>query len=121
AARRRIRREAPLLFALALVTGIAYALGFVLPYPLAGNYTQPQLDLNALNNHTPFSANAFAITWAIVFAAYYIAYRRCPDYPTHAYFVVLGAAALIFNCTLLLMYPTGAADIFDQIFHAREM
>jgi hypothetical protein len=114
-------RETALLVALALITEAVYLFGFVLPYPLAGNFTHPLLDLNRLNNHTPVSANYFALTWAISFAAMYIAYRRCPARPGRAYFAALGAAALVFNLTLLLMYPTGAADLFDQIFRAREL
>ena len=115
------RWEPVLLLTLAMATEIAYVLGFVLPYGLAPSYTQPLLDLNRLNGHTPISANYFAVTWAVSFAAMYIAYRRCPAYPQRSYFLVLGGAALVFNCTLLLMYPTGAADLFDQIFRAREL
>src|SRR5437763_1613104 len=66
-------KDAVILSFLGLVTEAAYIGGFVLPYPLAGNYTHPQTDLNAINDHTPFSANAFALTWAVSFAAYYIA------------------------------------------------
>lgn len=115
------RRETGLLLVLALVAEAAYLFGFVLPYPLAGNYLHPLLDLNRLNDHAPSSANYFAVTWAVSFAASYLAYRRCPAHPARSYFVVLGGAALLFNCTLLLMYPTGAADLFDQVFRAREL
>ncbi len=117
----RAGREVALLLALAVITEIVYALGFVLPYPLAGNYQTPLLDLNRLNGHTPESANWFALTWAVAFTAMWIAYRRCPARPSHAYLGVLGGAALVFNLTLLLMYPTGAADLFDQLFRAREL
>ncbi|MGI8586765.1 MAG: hypothetical protein ACR2M0_03640 [Chloroflexia bacterium] len=106
---------------LALVTEAAYVFGFLLPYPLAGNYTHPLLDLNRLSGHTPASANYFAVTWMVCFAALLIAYSRCPRRPTRGYWLVLGGSALVFNLTLLLMYPTGAADIFDQIFQAREL
>ncbi len=114
-------RETALLLLLAAVAEGAYALGFVLPYPLAGNVTHPLLDLNRLSGHTPASANWFAVTWAVSFAAYFIAYRRCPARPARSYLAVLGGAALLFNATLILMYPTGAADLFDQIFRAREL
>ncbi len=109
------------LLGLAVATELAYVFGFVLPYPLAGNYATPLLDLNRLSGHTPASANYFAVTWAVSFAAMYIAYRRCPTTPSRRYLRVLGGAALVFNLTLLLMYPTGAADLFDQIFRAREL
>src|SRR4051794_7278468 len=72
-------RETALLLLLALVTEIVYIAGFVVPYPLANNFTRPLLDLNRLNNHTPESANYFAVTWAVAFALMYIAYRRCPS------------------------------------------
>jgi hypothetical protein len=114
-------KETALLLLLALVTEIVYFAGFVVPYPLANNFTQPFLDLNRLNNHTPESANYFAVTWVISFALLYIAYRRCPSQASRSYIMALGAAALVFNLTILLMYPTGAADIFDQIFQAREL
>jgi hypothetical protein len=109
------------LLGLAAVTELAYLFGFVLPYPLAGNYATPLLDLNRLSGHTAASANYFAVTWAVSFAAMFIAYRRCSATPSRRYLGVLGAAALVFNLTLLLMYPTGAADLFDQIFRAREL
>src|SRR6476661_5866485 len=103
------RYEWLVLLGLAVATELAYVFGFVLPYPLAGNYTTPLLDLNRLSDHSPASANYFAVTWAVSFAAMYIAYRRCPATPSRRYLQVLGAAALVFNFTLLLMYPTGAA------------
>ncbi|HUS14786.1 MAG TPA: hypothetical protein VM536_07175 [Chloroflexia bacterium] len=114
-------RETALLLLLAVVSEVVYFLGFVVPYPLAGNATEPFLDLNRLSGHTPESANYFAVTWAVTFAAMFIAYRRCPPHPTRAYFAVLGGAALLFSATLMLMYPTGAADLFDQLFQAREL
>src|SRR5437762_1722753 len=74
-------RDTALLLGLALITEAVYFFGFVLPYPLAGNYPYPLLDLNRLSGHTPESANYFALTWAVSFAALYIAYRRCPPRP----------------------------------------
>jgi alpha-1,6-mannosyltransferase len=119
--RRAHRYEWLVLLALGLVTELAYLFGFVLPYPLAGHYATPLLDLNRLSEHTAASANYFAVTWAVSFVAMFIAYRRAPATPSRRYLGVLGAAALVFNLTLLLMYPTGAADLFDQIFRAREL
>ena len=123
---RRVRpalhgRETAILFALAVLIEIAYVLGFVLPYPLADNYAHPLLDLAKMNGSSLASANGFALTWAVSFGAFFLAYRRCPRVPDRRYLGVLIGAALVFNLTLLLMYPTGAADIFDQIFRAREL
>src|SRR4051794_14282794 len=97
-------RETWLLVALALVLETAIFFGFVLPYPLAGNYTTPLLDLAKITHYPAESANYFAVAWIVSFAAFYIAYRRCPDYPARAYLVVVGLGALVFCSTLLLMY-----------------
>ncbi|HUS14476.1 MAG TPA: hypothetical protein VM536_05580, partial [Chloroflexia bacterium] len=118
---RGTRRETAVLTALAALTALAYLLGFVLPYPLAGNYTTPLLDLAKINHASAESANYFALTWIVSFLAYFLAYRRCPAFPGRGYLLVLAGGALVFNGLLMLMYPTGAADIFDQIFRAREL
>ncbi len=96
--------------------------GFVQPYQLRKYYqalTPYPLDLAKINGSTLDSANAWALTWVVLFAALYLAYRRAPARPTPVYWAVLGLFALLFCGTLLFMFPVGAADLFDQIFRGR--
>lgn len=110
---------------LAAVMGIAYDLGFVRPYPLDGYYLVPLLDLAKINSFTAPAANAWALTWIVLFACYYLAFRICPSaadvtrgFRRVALAIICGAAT-IYSVNLLNMYPVGAADIFDQMFRAR--
>ncbi len=96
--------------------------GFVQPYQLRTYYkalTPYPLDLAKINGSTLDSANAWALTWVVLFAALYLAYRRAPARPSRVYWAVLGLFALLFCGTLLFMFPVGAADLFDQIFRGR--
>lgn len=110
---------------LGAISGIAYYLGFTRPYLLSDYYAEPLRDLAKINGHTAPAANAWALTWIVLFACYYLAFRICPgaQYISRAFrwvalFVICGWAA-IFNIYQVFMYPVGAADIFDQIFRAR--
>lgn len=108
------------------ISSAAYFLGFVKPYLLSTYYTHPLLDLAKINGHTASAANEWALTWIVLFACYYLAFRICPavshrttaGFRRTALFIICGWAAL-FCVTLIFMYPVGAADIFDQIFRAR--
>jgi hypothetical protein len=107
------------------VSGIAYYLGLVRPYRLDDYYSQPLLDLAKINGHTAQAANAWGLTWVVLFACYILAFRVCPPstgvtlaFRRIALFLICGWAAF-FSVNLLFMYPVGAADIFDQIFRAR--
>jgi hypothetical protein len=107
------------------ISGIAYYLGFVVPYRMADYYKQPLMDLAKINSHSPQSANAWALTWIVLFVCYFLAFRLCPpsDSVSAAFrrvglFIICGWAAFS-SINMLFMYPVGAADIFDQIFRAR--
>ncbi len=111
--------------ALGGISGVAYDLGFVRPYLLEAYFRKPLLDLAKINGHTAPAANAWAITWIVLFACYYLAFRLCPPsanisrgFRRVALFLICGWAAF-FSINLLFMYPVGAADLFDQIFRAR--
>lgn len=107
------------------ISTIAYYLGFVQPYLLSTYYRQPLLDLTKISGYTAPAANEWAVTWLVLFACYYLAFRLCPPslrvsagYRRVGLAVICGWAA-IFAFTLIFMYPVGAADLFDQIFRAR--
>jgi hypothetical protein len=107
------------------ISAVAYYLGFVRPYLLEQHYATPLLDLAKINGRTAQSANAWGLTWLVLFACYYVAFRMCPpaDRVTRpfrrvALFIICGWAAF-FAVNLIFMYPVGAADLFDQIFRAR--
>ena len=113
------------LVALAGVSGIAYFVGFVRPYLLNDYYAKPLMDLAKINGYTGFAANSWAVTWIVLFACYYAAFRICPPAEGVTRLFRRVALALIcgwavfFSINLLFMYPVGAADLFDQIFRAR--
>lgn len=107
------------------ISSVAYFLGFVRPYLLSTYYNHPLLDLAKINGHAPSAANEWALTWIVLFACYYLAFRLCPPaagttagFRRATLLIICGWAAL-FCVTLIFMYPVGAADIFDQIFRAR--
>src|SRR5436190_3193692 len=113
------------LAALGGISGIAYYLGFVHPYLLHDFYTQPHFDLARISSHTARAANYWALTWIVLFACYYLAFRFCPPsgngsrrFKQVALFIICGFAAF-YSINLIFMYPVGAADLFDQIFRAR--
>src|SRR5689334_14513230 len=70
-------RLAPLVV-LGGISGIAYYLGFVTPYRMSVYYKQPLMDLAKINGHNAQSANAWAITWIVLFICYFLAFRLCP-------------------------------------------
>jgi hypothetical protein len=107
------------------ISGAAYYTGFVRPYLLQDYYAKPLLDLAKINGHTAPAANDWALTWIVLFACYYLAFRLCPPaanasrlFRRVALFLICGWAAF-FCINLIFMYPVGAADLFDQIFRAR--
>jgi len=107
------------------ISGAAYYLGFVRPYRLDEHFREPLLDLAKINGHTAPAANAWAFTWVVLFACYFLAFRLCPPsanvsvaFRRIALFLICGWAAF-FSINVLMMYPVGAADLFDQIFRAR--
>ncbi len=107
------------------ISGVAYYLGFVHPYLLSEYYASPLLDLAKISGYTAPSANLWGITWIIVLACYYLAFRLCPPgegvsraFRRVALLLICGWAAF-FAINLIFMYPVGAADLFDQIFRAR--
>ncbi|HEX8597978.1 MAG TPA: hypothetical protein VF952_05610 [Chloroflexia bacterium] len=107
------------------ISSAAYFLGFVEPYMLSTFFSLPLLDLAKINGYTAPAANEWAITWLVLFACYYLAFRLCPSalhvsagYRRFALALICGWAAA-FAITLIFMYPVGAADLFDQIFRAR--
>ena len=48
------------------------------PYLLEQYYLTPLLDLAKINGRTAPAANAWALTWIVLFACYYLAFRICP-------------------------------------------
>lgn len=107
------------------ISALAYYLGFVRPYLLSTFYKHPLLDLAKINGHTASAFNEWALTWIVLLACYYLAFRLCPSALTtspafrRTALVIICGWAAVFCIALISMYPVGAADIFDQIFRAR--
>ncbi|MEO8286412.1 MAG: hypothetical protein ABI670_08240 [Chloroflexota bacterium] len=110
---------------LGAISALAYYFGLTRPYPLADLYQTPLLELGKITGGTIQAANGWIITWLVLFAAYYLAFRICPSgvrvsaaFRRTALAIIGGGSALFTGC-LFFMYPITAADIFDQIFRAR--
>ena len=103
------------------ISGVAYYLGFVQPYPMPGNYKTPLLDLARLSGAAGSAANSWAFTWIVLFTCYVMAFRFCPssDNMTRVFrrvaLSVIFVFAAFYSINMLFMYPVGAADISTNL------
>jgi hypothetical protein len=110
---------------LGIISGLVYYLGFTRPFFLADYYQEPLLDVGKLTGRTPLAANWWAISWTLLFASYYLAFRICPTGIRvsaafrRATLAIICVAAAVFNVCLIFIYPVTAADLYDQIFRGR--
>lgn len=111
-----------ILFALGSVSETIYLFYFVASFYLPHFYDVPLLDLGKITQYEYDAAVKFVGAFGMLFLLYYCAYRVCVAEKTSA-----GDAnarlilffSLVFAITLLWIYPIGAADVFDYIFHGR--
>jgi ABC-type polysaccharide/polyol phosphate transport system ATPase subunit len=94
-------------------SGLVYLLIFLLPYQLVPHYQMVQPYTWDFQHYSP---QLLAVGWIVLFQIYYLAYRLCPVQPSRLVLGLLISFPVLFSVILLLMYPIGANDIFDQIF-----
>jgi alpha-1,6-mannosyltransferase len=101
------------------VTLLIY-LGFAWRFSLLANVERPLLDMGRMTDHQPGAAGAIFLAFLALFAAYWVGYQhlRSSAPSPDAWKLVVGGAT-VFNLVLLLMYPVGAADVFDNIVRGR--
>lgn len=96
-------------------------LSFVVDYPLAAFVAKyPLTDLGRVNQWSQGYLIRFALTIVGSFAIYLVAWRIARKHPEtpRLTWIILGFAAL-FALTFLFMYPVGATDLFEYVFHSR--
>jgi hypothetical protein len=98
---------------------LTYLFGLLLPYNLLALKLHPLLNIATLTTGNPVTQTQFVVTLALLSGLYYLAWRVCRGQQTRAMWIIVLSSALVFNLTLLYLYPIGAADIFDNILHAR--
>ena len=108
--------------ALALVCAaslVTYGIGLLSPYNVFTLGLRHLLNIGALTQGQPLAQARFVATFAILSALYYLAWRLCRGRQPRSLWIVLWVSALVINFALLWLYPIGAADLFDNIMHAR--
>lgn len=130
-----------ILFVLGSIAEIIYAFYFVASFYLPYYYNTPLLDLGKITQYRYDAAWKFVGAFSALFLLYYCAYRSCiARNPSHKFYagneedltpamphpgsnrsqvLLVILFSLLFSTTLILIYPIGAADVFDYIFHGR--
>ena len=109
---------------------LVYAGTMLVPFYLPRHYATPLLDLGKLTAYSVSAGLTFAAATAVLFAAYYAAYRVVhgaggagggirPHGGVPRGGLVIVLFGLLFSATLALVYPYGAADIFDYTLYGR--
>ncbi len=107
--------------ALGLASLGIYIFALALPYSLPRYFSTPLQDYARISGHTQTSGWSLIAAFLALFLIYAAAWVLMP----RTLSVGRGLAATVlllpvaFGITLLLVYPIGAADIFDYISHAR--
>ncbi len=91
-------------------------------FSLAAHQGQPFLDFGKLTAHQPLQGVVVFLAFAVAFGGYWVGYLQLriegdPASPA-AWKLVIGWA-VAFSLAFLLMYPVGAADVFDNIIRGR--
>lgn len=116
----RLTANRPLALSLvSLLSLLTYLFGLLLPYNLFTLKLKPLLNIPKLTQGNPVAQAQFVLTFALLSGLYYLAWRLCRGQQTRRLWIILLVSALVFNLMLLFLYPIGAADIFDNILHAR--
>jgi hypothetical protein len=108
-----------LLAGLAGLSLFIYVWLFVRPYNLLEWYEQPKLTLR------PFTQDDPSALWWLVWAflvqggLYWLGWWLALQLRSRAAWLIVLSGALAFSVALLFLYPLDAADIFDNIMHAR--
>lgn len=92
---------------------------FVLPYDLLKWYDEPKLTLRPFTQADPSAP--WWLVWAFLVQGglYWLGWRLALQLRGRAAWLIVLSGSLVFGVALLFLYPLDAADIFDNIMHAR--
>ncbi len=111
------------LISIAALSVMVYALFFVRPFSLITYADRTLLDLYKLSKDLP--ADAWGPRWWLIVGftlqaiLYWLGWRLTQQVHGRNAWIAVLAGSLGSLIVLLWMYPIGAADIFDNIFHGR--
>ncbi len=95
-----------------------YLLYLLRSFPLINHYEKPLLDLGKIAGFSQGAGYSFLLAFTALYLLYYAAYRIALRHgPANLGIVVF--FSLVFAATLVMVYPIGAADVFDYIAEAR--
>lgn len=98
---------------------VVYWFGLLSPYNVYALHFRPLLDIASLTKGQPLAEARFVLTFALLSGLYYLAWRVCQGQQARRLWVVLLSSTVLINVALIWLYPIGAADLFDEIMHAR--
>jgi len=107
------------LVAIGMATELIYGVALRVFY-LPAYYSTPLLDLGKLTEYRVGAGWAYLAASVALFALYYTAFVVVLGSSGRARLIVVGGG-VVYCLTLALVYPYGAADVFDYIFYGRMM
>jgi hypothetical protein len=106
-----------MLLLLGAISAVAYCLVFTVTFPLTHYHGELPTQIPEIGSSVSH-AFLFAAGWLILFAAYYAAYRLCPEQHGRRQIAVVVGGSLLFGVLMLLTYPFSSTDVFDYIGRA---
>jgi len=90
------------------------------PLPALSQHVGP-LDLKGITRYSPLACGVYVLILAALFALWWWAWRFADSHgeETRSRVPLILAFAAIFACTLGLMYPVNATDLFQYVFRSR--
>ncbi|MCL5960358.1 MAG: hypothetical protein M1358_13790 [Chloroflexi bacterium] len=116
--RNLLKSDRLLLLLIGCALEATYYLYFVRVFPLEPYYAEPLLDLGKIAGTSRNAGYSFLLAFTTLVILYYLAYRIARRQSGTGILIVV-SFAILFNATLVPVYPIGAADVFDYISGAR--
>jgi hypothetical protein len=111
-------RQEIVLAAAAVVMQVVYVRFFLSRYPLLPHYNVPLLDLGKLGGYEPATGAAVTAAFAVLIAAHAVGWWAARGIGRQVVPWLLGAS-LVFQVTLVYVYPIVAADMFNYLIQGR--
>lgn len=108
-----------LLASLAVLSSLLYWFGYSHVYNLFELYDQPLLDLYRHSQTVPNARWWLAGAFLIQGGLYWVGWRAAHQAHGRTPWAIVLVGSLVSSAILLIMYPFGAADIFNYIMHGR--
>ncbi len=113
------RRPEVQLAGLAVSSLMIYALAFLWPYSLFRWWRYPQQSISQIAHGRLTAAGGYVLAFTSLFLLYGMAYRAVRGRHSRLMWGVVAAGMVLFNGTMLWLYPVDAADVFDNIMRGR--